>query len=117
MVIIICIKKLKKATSLDPATSTYRQILPSGFYKATVLASPLIDDGSFAQKACNYNLALYNKLTYEVPITVEGDPDLEAKRTVTITSTKGDVSGDWYIYQLEHNWSANGYTTNLLLKI
>jgi len=44
-------------------------------------------------------------------------PDLEAKRTVTITSTKGDVSGDWYIYQLEHNWSANGYTTNLLLKI
>ena len=110
-------KESKKATSLDPATGSYRQILPSGYYKASVLASPLIDDGGFAQKACNYNLALYNKLTYELNMTIEGDPDLESKKTVTISSTKGGVSGDWYIYQLEHSWSSSGYVTNMLLKI
>ena len=107
----------KRTTSYDPATDSYRQILPSGFYKTSVLASPLIESGSFAQNAADYNLVMLNKLTYEVPITVEGDHILTARKVITVTSTTASVSGDWYIYQLEHQWGKGGYLTNMILRI
>lgn len=104
------------ATSYDPATGEMRQILPSGFYKAMVLSSPLIESQGFAQNACNYNLQLYNKLTYEVPATIEGEHSLEARKVITVDSASGVISGDWYIYQLEHSWSKSGYLTNMVLR-
>lgn len=105
-----------QATSYDPATDTYRQILPSGYYKTSVLASPIIDSQSFAQDACDYNLARLNRLTYEVPITIEGDQSLEARTVLTLNSTKTGASGDWYIYQLEHIWNKSGYKTSMVLR-
>lgn len=104
------------ATSYDPATDTYRAILPAGYYKSVVLASPLIDNQSFAQDACNYNLAKLNKLTYEVPITIEGNASLQARQVVTVNSTKASISGDWYIYQLEHTISKQGFLTSMVLR-
>jgi len=109
-------KEAKSAVSYDPATDSYRAILPSDFYKAMVLASPLIDDATFAQDACNYNLSLYNKITYECPIIVEGNGSIEARTCITVNSTKATIAGLWYCYQVEHNWSKSGYLTNILLK-
>jgi len=106
-----------KATSLDPLTGTYRQILPAGFFKAAVLASPLIDNASMAQDAAKYNLHMLNKLTYEIPIVVEGNPILEARYTVNVVTTKGGFSGEFYIYQLEHIWGSGGYTTSMVLRM
>ena len=103
------------ATSYDPALGSSRAILPAGYYKTMMLASPLIDDAGFAQDACDYNLTLYNKLQYQVPITVEGNGLLEARKCITVTSTKASVSGLWYIFQCEHAWSNAGFITNLLL--
>lgn len=106
----------KSSTSYDPTTGTKRQILPTGFYKTIVCASPLIESESFANNACEYNLSLYNKLTYEMPITVEGNGIYEARKCVDIDSDATGISGDWYIYQCEHSFSNGGYLCNLLLR-
>lgn len=106
----------KSATSWDPGTLSSRAILPGGYYKTMMLASPLIDSQSFAQDACDYNLALYNKLSYEIPITIEGNGIYEARKCITVTSTKASISGLWYIFQAEHSWSKGGYVCNLLLR-
>ncbi len=107
----------QRATSYNPLTGNYEQILPSGFYKAAVLASSLIDDHGFAQKAADYNLALLNRVSWEAILTIEGRYDLEARKVVTINSTDfSDYNGDWYIYQLEHSLSKGGYVTNLVLR-
>jgi hypothetical protein len=103
-------------TSYDPLTSSYRQILPVGFYKAAVLASDIIDDESFAQDAADYNLALLNKITYETPITVEGNHILEARKTITLNSSY-TTPHDYYIYQLEHVWGQGGFLTNMILRL
>lgn len=109
-------EEASSATSYDPATDSYRAILPSGYYKAMVLASPLIDDAGFAQDACDYNLNLYNRVAYECPITIEGNGSIEARTCITVNSTKASMSGLWYCYQVEHNWSQSGYLTNILLR-
>lgn len=107
----------QRSTSFNPLTGDYEQILPAGFYKAAVLASPLIDDQGFAQDAANYNLALYNRLTWEIAATVEGDPDLHARKVITLNSTKySEYNGNWYIFQMDHAWSKGGYVCNLILR-
>jgi phage protein D len=106
----------KSSTSYDPVTGTSRQILPSGFYKAIVLSSSLIDNASFAQDACNYNLDLYNRLSYSINMTVEGLGVYEARKCVLLNSTKLGISSQlWYVLQAEHSWSSQGFTTNLTL--
>lgn len=105
------------ATSYDPVTGTSRQILPAGFYKAAVLASPLIEQQGFAQDAADYNLDLYNRLMYEIPISIEGNPDLHARSCVTLNSTSQSLNNEmFYIQQLDHSWTKGGYITNLVLR-
>jgi len=107
----------KQASSYDPYTGGYRQILPSGYYKAAVLASPLIETVAFAQAIANYNLGMLNRLTYETQVTIEGRPTFEARKCITLSSVKAGISSSlWYIYQLEHTYSKSGYTTSLLLR-
>ena len=106
-----------RSTSYDPILNNYIQILPNNFYKAAVLASPLIDSQSFAQDAADYNLALFNRLQYEIILTIVGDYSLECRKAVTINSSKFSFyNGLWYIYQLEHAWGKEGFTTNLVLR-
>lgn len=105
------------AESYDPLIESSRQILPDGYYKAAVLASPLIEDGTFAQNACDYNLALYNRLSYELPLTLEGSPSIHARRVLTINSSiDTDINKMWYVFQMDHAWGKGGFTTNLLLR-
>jgi hypothetical protein len=107
------------STSYNPLTETMQQILPAGFYKTAVLASPIITSQSFAQDACNYNLSLMNRLSVEVSIGIEGNPNLACRDCVTLDQTILDdtVNRLWYIYQLEHNWSIQGYITTGTLRI
>jgi len=107
------------STSYNPLTDTMEQILPSGFYKTAVLASPIITSQAFAQDACDYNLSLMNRLSVEVSISIEGNPLLNCRNCVTLDQTVLDstVNRLWYIYQLEHNWSAQGYITTGTLRI
>jgi hypothetical protein len=107
------------STSKNPLTDDMEQILPLGFYKNAVLASPIITEQAFAQDACDYNLALMNRLSVEVSISMEGDPNLFCRDCVTLDQTVLDATVNrlWYIYQLEHNWSTQGYITTGTLRI
>lgn len=91
--------------------------LPSGFYKTVVVAAPtLIDSKTMAQRTANYNLAKLNRLTRSAQVTIIGNPKIECRKNVTVN--KGDIgmTGQWYIYGMEHSWSNSGYTTSLELR-
>lgn len=105
------------AQSYDQLLNETRQILPSGFYKATVFATELITQNNYAQDACDYNLALYNRLTHELNMTIPGDHARTARTVVHIDDTYLTLHGNWYVYQLEHNWGKQGYTTNMSLRM
>jgi len=90
--------------------------LPSGFYKSMALATSIIDKTSNAQKACNYNLALYNRLTKQCSVTTIGDPVLLPRRCITLKNNILGIDSDWYIYMAQHSWTREGYTTSLELR-
>lgn len=107
------------ATSYNPLDDTMEQILPVDYFKSSVLSSPIITEQSFAQKACDYNLSLLNRLAIEVSISIEGNPNLNCRDCINLNQTTLDstVNRLWYIYQLEHNWSIQGYLTTMTLRI
>lgn len=109
----------QSALSLDPLDGQMKQILPNGFYKAVVLSSDIITDQNFAQLACNYNLALFNRLTYEIDIQTEGVPQLTSRRIITLNQNiiTSDANRDWYIFRCDHYFNRNGYTTKMILRI
>jgi len=107
----------QQATSYDPISDSFVQVLPSGFYKAAVLASPLIEGQSFAQDAADYNLDMMNRVVYELNITVEGNYLYQARTAVTLNSTLfSTYNGLWYVYQCDHTWGSSGYQTNMVLR-
>lgn len=96
------------------ATSPY---LPSGFYRTVVVAAPgVIDSQSMAQQAANYNLDLLNRLTQKVTITMKGQTNIFPRTIADVTVTDIGVSGKWYVYAVQHDWSRAGYTTSLELR-
>ena len=95
------------------ASSPY---LPAGFYKSVVASAWWIDTQSMAQLAANYNLALLNRLTKEGTIVMMGDASLQARDVVTISETNTGMSGNWYVYGIEHMWSQRGFTTTLTVR-
>lgn len=103
--------------SYDQLLGDYRQILPNGFYKAIVFSTELITSNGVAQDACDYNLALYNRLTHEVNLTIPGVADRQARTVITLDDDYLGLDGDWYIYQLEHAWGKSGFTTNMSLRM
>jgi len=102
--------------SYDPRSDSDEQILPVGFYKTILAALPYIDETSEAQKAAEYNLNLYNRLTDKISMTMTGSPSLHARSVLEISSTFMSLSGDWYIFSLDHNWTKSGFTTTLELR-
>jgi len=106
-----------QATSYDFLTDSFVQVLPSGFYKAVVFSTDLITSTNYAQDACDYNLALFNRLTHEVNLTIPGVWQRTARTVLTLDDSYLGLDGDWYIYQLEHNWGKQGFTTNMSLRV
>ncbi len=82
-----------------------------------VVAAPgVIDSQSMAQQAAEYNLELFNRLTQKVNLSVIGRTDVIPRTIATVTLPTIGVTGDWYVYSVEHNWSKGGYITNLELR-
>lgn len=93
------------------ASSPY---LPAGFYRTVVVAAAgVIDSDSMAQQSANYNLDLLNRLTEKVHITMEGTTGIVPRKIATITIPALGVSGDWYVYGVEHRWDKTGYITSV----
>jgi hypothetical protein len=100
-------------SSVASASSPY---LPSGFYKSVVASAWWIDTQSMADLAASYNLDLLNRLTKEATITILGDSSISAREVVTVTESRTGMSGDWYVYGVDHSWGSGGFTTTLTLR-
>jgi hypothetical protein len=91
------------------ASSPY---LPAGFYRSVVVAAAgVIDSSSMASQAASYNLALLNRLTEKVSITMEGTIDVFPRKIAEVTIPDISISGDWYVFAVEHRWDRSGYIT------
>jgi len=91
--------------------------LPSGFYKAVVVASALlIRTQSMAQQTASYNLAKLNRLTIGGSATIIGDSSISCRDCVTMSKADIGMTGLFYVYGCEHDWSRDGYRTNLDLR-
>lgn len=91
--------------------------LPDGFYKSVAVAAPgVIDTQDMAQQAAYYNLALLDRLTKNGQITIIGNPNISCRDVVTVNKADIGMTGDWYVYSIEHNFSKGGYTTQLDLR-
>jgi hypothetical protein len=110
----------KSATSYNPITKAMENILPTTptqFYKAMALISPIIDNQTMANNSASYNLDLYNKLDVSLQLQIEGDSRFLARKICEIDEDVLGLIGNWYVYLAEHQWSKEGYTTNLELRI
>jgi len=106
----------KEKKSYNPLTGLMVPVLPDGYYKTAVGASPLIDPATCTEIA-EYNLALYNRLGINVQAQWIGDPKYKARTVVTYTDSYNSISAvDFYVYMVEHQWSNAGYTTNVELR-
>lgn len=105
--------------SIHAEASAVSPYLPSGFYKTVVVAAPgVIDTQSMASQSASYNLALLNKLTKKLSISIIGKTGIQCRDCVTVNvPTLGISSELWYVYSIEHNWSRNGYVTNMELRL
>lgn len=91
--------------------------LPVGFYRSAVVASALIfDTQEMADRAAEYNLNLYNRLTESVSMTTVGNPLYLARKCITFNRANIGVSGNWYIFSAEHTWNKAGYITTMELR-
>lgn len=91
--------------------------LPDDYYRTVVVAAPgVIDSQSMAQQAADYNLELLNRLTQKVNLTVIGEPGVVPRTIATVEISSIGVTGSWYVYSVEHNWSKAGYITSMELR-
>lgn len=91
--------------------------LPSGFYKIAIVSNELIDTQEMAQGSCDYNLALYNKLTEALHVDIEGNPHVRGRQTVHVTEPFTERDGDWFCYSVQHNLSVNNATFQTSLSL
>jgi len=96
------------------ASSPY---LPPGFYKTAAVSAPtVIDTQEMAQQSANYNLAKLNRLTIGGTISVIGNPAVHCRDCVTVSKSDIGMSGKFYVFGCEHDWSSGGYMLNLDLR-
>lgn len=104
------------ATSYNPITDAMEQILPADFYKSMALISTIIDNQGMADKSVDYNLELYNRLTVNAQLQAEGDSTFLARKICEVDYSPLGLTGNWYCYLVEHQWSREGYVMNLELR-
>jgi len=100
-------------TAEASASSPY---LPAGFYKTAVVSAQIIDSQTYADQCVAYNLALYNRLTRSVSLTVLGDSALVPRKVLTLNTGITELDHDWYIYGASHTINSGGFTTDLELR-
>ena len=89
--------------------------LPTGFYQTAIVSSELIDSQSMADSSADYNLELYNKLTEELKLDIEGDPSIFVRDTIHVTNATIDMDDDWFVYSVKHSMD-DTFTTSLYLR-
>jgi len=104
------------AEGISASASEESEYLPDGFYKTVLFSNGIIDSQTMAQRTAEYNLDMLNRLTREVTLTVLGDYELEARKTINTTLSTFGLNEQMYIFSANHLWSANGYEVSLLLK-
>jgi hypothetical protein len=93
------------------ASSPY---LPAGFYKTVVVAAAgVIDSSGMASQAAEYNLAILNRLTEKLTLSVEGRTGIIPRKILNVTNLDSNVNGKWYIYAVEHRIDRSGYLTTM----
>jgi hypothetical protein len=97
-------------TANASAVSPY---LPAGFYKTSVVGTPIITSNEQAQQVADLNLTRFNRLTESLSLSVEGDYRITPRLWATITNTYLATSGMWFIYQVEHAFDSGGYLCNV----
>jgi hypothetical protein len=96
------------------ASSPY---LPSGFYKTVLVAAPtLITNQGMANQTASYNLAKLNRLTVGGSLTVFGNSAINCRDCITVNKSDIGMTGLWFVYGIEHQWSRDGYTTSMDLR-
>jgi hypothetical protein len=101
--------------NLSATASASSPYLPPGFYKTAVVATPIITNTGQAQQVADLNLARFNRLTESLNIVVEGDYEITPRKWANITNTYLGISGDWFIYQVEHTFDDSGYKCNVMV--
>lgn len=96
------------------ASSPY---LPAGFFKSVAVAAPtVITSQSMAEQSADYNLAKLNRLTIGGSATVIGDSAINCRNCVNVNKSDIGMTGQFFVYSLEHTWSKDGYTTSMDLR-
>ena len=89
--------------------------LPSGFYKAAVIAYPdIIDNQEMAQQTAEYNLTLLNRVTETITLDSVGIPGL-ARGDIVDIDFSATVTGTWFVYECSHTINRSGYKTHCVL--
>lgn len=102
------------ANGITAVASQSSPYLPPGFYKTVLFSHPMLATQELAQKTADYNLALLNRLTESVSVSLEGNPNLTSRATINVTDP--DINQRYYIYSCRHTVSAqSGYITELEL--
>lgn len=82
--------------------------------QTSVIAHELLDTPEICNATANINLSLLNRLQESYELTLEGDPNIQARKCATITdSFLGVASRPIYLYRVGHNLSEAGYTTTV----
>ena len=69
-----------------------------------------------ADDSASYNLAMLNRLTESLQVTVIGNPLLLSRYTVDVLDGGSSLEGEWYLYGVDHSWGSDGYITSLELR-
>ncbi len=103
------------------ASASRSDLYAADYYKTAVIGHPLIQTQAQAQTTADYNLALYNRLTETVNLTIEGNPNVTCREIAELTMSEftsgvgGGTTDDWFIYQVQHQFGQRGFTTNMVL--
>ncbi len=89
--------------------------LPPDFYQTAIVSSEMIDQQGMADQAANYNLTLYNKLTEELRVDIEGDASISVRDTVTVENSGVGADADWFVYSVKHSFM-DTFTSTLFLR-
>lgn len=96
------------------ASSPY---VPSGFFRTAAVSAPTVFDSvTMAQKAADYNLALYNRLEESVSLNLIGSHNYMPRQVVNLSKSSLDIEGKWYVFSVDHSINSLGYTTNVELR-
>lgn len=103
------------STGVSANASASSPYLPDGFYKTSVIATPIITSNSQAQTVADLNLTRFNRLTERAMLEIEGDYSVTPRKFVTLDETYTDISGNWFIYQVESRFDKSGFRQRVVL--